>query len=365
VDPGPNPSLESILATGLATGREPASDPDPEVVHLARRELEERLLWKSRGIERRLARAVVGQERAVAAVVRAVRRAAAGLGAPGRPLASLLFLGRTGTGKTLLAETLARELFDGARSLVKIDCGEYALPHEHARLIGSPPGFVGHEEGGQLSRALAEDPARVVLFDEIEKAHPRMHGVLLSILDDGVLTDGRGRRVSFERAVVVLTSNAGAREMGAAGRPLGFAAGGRPGTDGPSSLGRDRLEAIAREALERRFSPEFLGRIDETVLFEELDAAAAESIARLELRDLAIRARRAGRPVAFSQEIARWIARRGFSAEHGARGIARAVRRDVEAPLADLVLEGASGDAADGIARARIESDRIAFEIER
>ena len=249
VDPGPNPSLESILATGLSTGREPASDPDPEVVHLARRELEERLLWKSRGIERRLARAVVGQERAVAAVVRAVRRAAAGLGAPGRPLASLLFLGRTGTGKTLLAETLARELFDGARSLVKIDCGEYALPHEHARLIGSPPGFVGHEEGGQLSRALAEDPARVVLFDEIEKAHPRMHGVLLSILDDGVLTDGRGRRVSFERAVVVLTSNAGAREMGAAGRPLGFAAGGRPGTDGPSSLGRDRLEAIAREAL--------------------------------------------------------------------------------------------------------------------
>jgi len=352
VDFRPNPSFASFLAAdGHAAGLESAAVRPP------RREFEERLLWKSRGIERRLLRSVVGQERAVTSVARAVRRAAAGLAAPDRPLASFLFLGRTGTGKTLLAETLARELFDGRRSLLRVDCGEYALPHEHARLLGSPPGFVGHEEGGHLARALLEDPARVVLFDEIEKAHPRMHGVLLSILDEGNLTDGRGRKIAFDRSVVVLTSNAGAREMVAAARPLGF---GRE-----ALLGPERLEAIAREALERRFSPEFLGRIDETVLFEELDLEAAVAIARLELRDLALRARRAGRRVAFRPEIARWIAERGFSAEYGARGVARAVRREVETPLADLLLDGAASGSADGLARARIDADRVVFDIER
>jgi ATP-dependent Clp protease ATP-binding subunit ClpC len=356
MDPRPDPALEALLSSEpQPAGDEVAGHPVP-----TRREFEERLLWKSRGIEGRIARAVVGQEVAVAAVARAVRRAAAGLGSAGRPLANLLFLGRTGTGKTLLAKTLARELFDGRRSLVRVDCGEYALPHEHARLIGSPPGFVGHEAGGGLVRALAEDPARVVLFDEIEKAHPRMHGLLLSILDEGSLTDGRGKRVSFDRSVVVLTSNAGAKEMAAAARPLGFA----PGSDHGAALGPERLEAIAREALERRFSPEFLGRIDETVLFRELDLDAAEAIARLELRDLAVRARRAGRPVVFRPEIARWIAERGFSAEHGARGIAHAVRREIEAPLAELVLREKDGASPVDLApaRARVEDDRIVFE---
>ncbi len=354
MDPRTDPALEALLSSEpRSAADEVAGAPAP-----TRREFEERLLWKSRGIEGRIARAVIGQETAVAAVARAVRRAAAGLGSPGRPLANLLFLGRTGTGKTLLAKTLARELFDGRRSLVRIDCGEYALPHEHARLIGSPPGFVGHEAGGGLVRALAEDPARVVLFDEIEKAHPRMHGLLLSILDEGSLTDGRGKRVSFERSVVVLTSNAGAKEMAAAARPLGFA----PGS--ASLLGPERLEAIAREALERRFSPEFLGRIDETVLFRELDLQAAEAIARLELRDLAVRARKAGRPVVFRPEIARWIAERGFTAEHGARGIAHAVRREIEAPLAELVLRERDGASQVDLApvRARIEADRVVFE---
>jgi ATP-dependent Clp protease ATP-binding subunit ClpC len=322
-------------------------------------EFEERLRRRAGGIARRLGRTIVGQERAVEAVARAVERAAAGLAAPGRPLANLLFLGRTGTGKTALAEALAREIFGGGpHSLLRIDCGDYSLPHEHARLIGSPPGFVGHEEGGLLARALLEDPARVVLFDEVEKAHPRLHGVLLSILDEGALTDGCGVRVSFERTIVVLTSNAGAFEMSQAGRAVGF--------ERTPVLGAERLRSIAIEALERRFSPELLGRLDETIVFDELDFEDAVRIARAGLRDLAVRSRRAGLSVAFPQVVARWIAERGFSPEYGARGIATAIRRDIEAPLSGLLL-GRSRTRDPGeraIARARIDGDRAAFDLD-
>ncbi len=343
-----NPARSRIDQRSRAPAR---GQPLPE----PRAEFEQRLRWKARGIERRLLRTIVGQDRAVAAVARAVERSASGLAAPGRPLATFLFLGRTGTGKTALAKALARELYGGERrSLVRVDCGEYALPHEHARLIGAPPGYVGHEEGGHLARALLEDPARIVLFDEVEKAHSRLHGVLLSILDEGALTDGRGRRVSFERAIVVLTSNAGAFEMSAAARALGF--------ERSPVLGPDRLRAIALEALERRFSPELLGRLDETVVFAELDLACAERIARAQLLDLALRSRRAGLRVAFPREVARWIAGRGFSPEHGARGIARAIRREIEAPLSALLLGGRAGQAA--LARARIEGDRARFDLE-
>ncbi len=324
-------------------------------------EFEQRLRRKARGVARRLARTIVGQDRAVAAVARAVERAASGLAAPGRPLANLLFLGRTGTGKTALAEALARELFgDGPRSLLRIDCGDYSLPHEHARLIGSPPGFVGHEEGGLLARAMLDDPARVILFDEVEKAHPRLHGVLLSILDEGALTDGCGVRVSFERSIVILTSNAGAFEMSQACRAVGF--------ERAPVLGTQRLHAIALEALERRFSPELLGRLDETIVFEELDLEHAVRIARSGLRDLALRSRRAGQRVAFPVEVARWIAERGFLPEHGARGIARAIRREIEAPLSGLLLDRSSDRAATGahLARARIDrvgGERVVFDL--
>jgi len=336
----------------------------PLPVRIGPEEFEQRLKHRARGIGQRLGRSIVGQERAIAAVARAVQRAASGLAAPGRPLANLLFLGRTGTGKTALAEALSRELFgDDRQALVRIDCGEYSLAHEHARLIGSPPGFVGHEEGGQLTRALLEDPFRVVLFDEVEKAHPRLHGVLLSILDEGGLTDGRGQRVSFERAIVVLTSNAGAFEMSAAARTMGF--GHKP------ALGAERLRAIALEALERRFSPELLGRLDETIVFEELGLTHAREIARLALRDLAVRSRRAGVRVAFGRELSHWIAERGFSPEHGARGIARAIRKEIEGPLSAWIL-GRSGrgrepaeSTAETLVRARVEGGRLALHLDR
>jgi ATP-dependent Clp protease ATP-binding subunit ClpC len=331
----------------------PARDRSPETEPTV--QFEGRLKKRARGLEKRLARRVLGQDRAVRAVARAVERAAAGLAMPGRPLATFLFLGRTGTGKTSLAKALAREVFgDEGRSLVRVDCGEYALPHEHARLIGSPPGFVGHEDGGHLTRALHENPSRVVLFDEIEKAHSRMHGVLLSILEEGALTDGRGRRVRFDRTIVVLTSNEGAMEMAAAARSVGF--------QRETLLGPERLSSIALEALVRRFSPEFLGRVDETIVFEELDLARVELIARGQLFDLALRSRRAGLAVAFPAEIARWIGERSFSPEHGAREVARAIRREVEAPLSRLLLEGVPDGTA--LARARVVDDRVAFAFE-
>jgi ATP-dependent Clp protease ATP-binding subunit ClpC len=214
----------------------------------------------------------------------------------------------------------------------------------------------------------------VVLFDEVEKAHPRLHGVLLSILDEGALTDGRGLRVSFERSIVILTSNAGAFEMSAAARAVGF--------ERAPVLGPERLRAIALEALERRFSPELLGRLDETIVFEELDLQSAERIARTELKNLAMRSRRAGLRVAFRPDVARWIAERGFSPEHGARGIVRAIRKEIEAPLADVLLDprlaplrettrepvgrvrAVSRRKARPLARARIEDGRAVFDLE-
>ena len=303
-----NPALD--IHTVRLAGRAKAGEPRPRGERSAeprRKGTEEfhlRLRRRARDLERRLLRRIVGQDQAVRAVVRAVEKACAGLSSPDRPLGTFLLLGRTGTGKTELARTLAAELFGAgeSRGLVRIDCSEFALAHEYAKLIGAPPGYVGHEDGGQLTEAVLKNPESVVLFDEIEKAHPRMHNLLLAILEEGCLSDSKGRKVSFERTLVLLTSNAGATEMVAARRALGF---GREPVLGP-----DKLRGIALEALERQFSPEFLGRLDETVVFAELDLEAARAIAQRQLGELAARARRRGVRVAFTPAVARWVASR-------------------------------------------------------
>ncbi len=297
----------------------------------------ERLRRRARGLEARLGRSVVGQEQAVRSVARAVSKAAVGLSEESRPLSSFLLVGRTGTGKTELARVLARELFGsdtpGApRKLVRVDCGEFAMAHEYSKLIGSPPGYVGHEDGGQLTDAVAKNPDCVVLFDEIEKAHPRLHNLLLGVLEEGALTDGKGRRVDFSRSLVLLTSNVGAEEVRAASKAVGFG--------DTSDIGRRTLASITSDALEQRFSPEFLGRIDETILFEELEHTSAVKIAKQKLFDLAQRARSRGLMVSFSDGVARWVARRGFSASYGARELKRVVQREIEPELSALMLEG-------------------------
>jgi ATP-dependent Clp protease ATP-binding subunit ClpC len=331
----------------------PAPQPQPQTADAFHQTLRKRV----RDLGDRLKRRVIGQDVAVGSLVRAVEKSAAGLQAPGRPLGAFLFVGRTGTGKTELARSLALELFGESKNkgLVRIDCSEFALAHEYAKLIGAPPGYVGHEDGGQLTEAVMKNPESVVLFDEIEKAHPRMHNILLSILEDGMLTDSKGRHVPFDRTLVVMTSNAGAAEMVAARRTVGF--------QRTPTIGKEHLRELAVDALERQFSPEFLGRIDETIVFAELEPKSAQAIAQRQLTDLATRARKRGLRVAFTPAVARWIATKGFSTDYGARELRRVIQREIEGPLSKLLIDGSVPKTA--LVRARVHADAPVFEVER
>ncbi len=289
-------------------------------------------------LEDDLHRRVIGQEAAVHAVAETIRHARAGLAEPDRPLGSFLFMGPTGVGKTELVKALAERLFATEKSLVRIDMSEYREPHTVARLIGSPPGYVGYGEGGQLTEPVRRRPYSVVLLDEIEKAHPEVWNVLLQVLDDGRLTDGEGRTIDFTNTVVVMTSNLGA---GQAKRPLGFAA----ETAAPAE---DRMLGAAKRA----FLPEFLNRIDEIVVFEPLDEEQVKRIAELICARVTARLR-AERGVELEVEpaLVDRLAREGFDAEFGARPLKRHVRRTLEKELTRAILDGRLSDGVRVTAR--------------
>jgi ATP-dependent Clp protease ATP-binding subunit ClpB len=296
-------------------------------------------------LEERLHERLVGQEEAISAVSDAIRRSRAGLGDPDRPIGSFLFLGPTGVGKTELAKTLAELLFDDEKSMIRIDMSEYMERHSVSRLVGAPPGYVGYDEGGQLTEAIRRRPYSVVLLDEIEKAHGDVFNVLLQVLDDGRLTDGQGRTVDFTNTVLIMTSNAGSEFV------LG-------------ELSHDEIRDRVDGVLRQTFRPEFLNRIDETVIFHRLTELEIRKIVDLQVERLVRRVE--ARRVAFEVTDAAkdLLAREGYDPTYGARPLKRAIQRLLENPLALRLLEGDIGDGARVIAETSDTEDGIVFTIE-
>jgi ATP-dependent Clp protease ATP-binding subunit ClpB len=275
-------------------------------------------------MENRLRTRVVGQEEAVVAVANAVRRARAGLQDPNRPIGSFLFLGPTGVGKTELTKALAEFLFDDETAMVRIDMSEYMEKHSVARLIGAPPGYVGYEEGGALTEAVRRRPYQVILFDEVEKAHPDVFNVLLQVLDDGRLTDGQGRTVDFRNTLIVLTSNLGSEILANQ-------------AEGHDS---DEVREGVMEVVRASFRPEFLNRLDEILLFHRLSRANMTGIVEIQLGRL--RKLLADRKITLSlDEAAReWLGEKGYDPVYGARPLKRVIQRSLQNPLASMILEG-------------------------
>ena len=293
-------------------------------------------------MEEQLHQRVVGQDEAVAAVSEAIRRSRSGLSDPRRPIGSFMFLGPTGVGKTELAKALAEVLFDDESNMVRIDMSEYAERHTTARLIGAPPGYVGFDEGGQLTEAVRRRPYRVVLFDEIEKAHPEVFNVLLQVLDDGRLTDGHGRTVDFRNTVIIMTSNLGTGEFGR--QRLGLVGGRAP--DSRNQAAEDeRIRESVMEALKRNLRPEFLNRIDEIVVFHPLTQEQIVSIVGLMAAEVQERLQERHISFSLTHAASEWLAKEDYDPTFGARPLRRAIQRRVENPLSKGIL---AGDYADG-----------------
>lgn len=281
-----------------------------------------------------LARRVVGQQEAVERIARTIRRSRAGLKDENRPIGVFLFVGPTGVGKTLLAKEVSKWLFDEQRGLIRIDMSEYAEKHNVARLIGSPPGYVGYGEGGQLTEAVRRQPYAVVLFDEIEKAHPEVFNAMLQIFDEGHLTDGSGRKVDFRNTIIIMTSNVGSRTVVQKSVQVGY-----------STPSKNVTEAAAprfeyRRALEQTFAPEFLNRIDDIVLFRTLEANDVERIVELELERLLVRTGRLGFKVKVTDTAKRRLAAMGYESRYGVRSLKRTLMDNVEEPLSTLIIDG-------------------------
>jgi len=289
-------------------------------------------------MEEKLHERIVGQEEAVAAVSRAVRRARAGLKDPKRPIGSFIFLGPTGVGKTELARALAEFLFGDENALIRIDMSEYSERHTVSRLVGAPPGYVGYEEGGQLTEQVRRRPYSVVLLDEIEKAHPEVFNVLLQILDDGRLTDAQGRTVDFKNTVLIMTSNVGAPQIERDAPVLGF----RATTDERVEQQRayERMRDLVMEELKRTFRPEFLNRIDEIIVFRPLTKEQMHSIVRILLERVRRELRGQGMEIEFTDALRELLVQEGFDPQYGARPLRRAIQRLVEDPLSDELLRG-------------------------
>jgi ATP-dependent Clp protease ATP-binding subunit ClpA len=296
---------------------------------------------------------VIGQDQAVEAVAEALRRARAGLKDPKRPIGSFIFLGPTGVGKTELARALAQYLFDDEEAMIRLDMSEYQERHTVSRMVGAPPGYVGYDEGGALTEAVRRRPYRVILFDEIEKAHPDLFNLLLQILDDGRLTDGQGRTVDFRNTIIIMTSNLGTSSENK-GR-FGFVTS-RAADDGQREQRQEQVEKALREA----FRPEFLNRIDEIIVFEPLTEKELSQIVELLLREVANRLSDRKVEVEVTEAAKAELVKEGYDRVYGARPLKRTIQRRIENPLAKRILGSEFGEG--DVIRVDYDGEEFRFE---
>ena len=276
---------------------------------------------------------VIGQDEAISKVVKAIRRNRAGLKDPNKPIGSFIFLGPTGVGKTHLSQALSQEMFDAENALIRIDMSEYMEKFAVSRLIGAPPGYIGYEEGGQLTEKVRRKPYSVVLLDEIEKAHPDVFNILLQALDDGIMTDSLGRKVSFKNTIIIMTSNIGARELKDFGQGIGF------NTTARKDNANTHAKGVIQKALQRAFSPEFLNRIDDVIIFNDLSKEHISKIIDIELVKLVNRINELGFEISISKDAKLYIAEKGYDNKFGARPLKRAIQKYLEDPLSEYIID--------------------------
>lgn len=338
-----NPSLEihQVSIPSNEDGNQAMLNDDPFLPRPGNDQSRQQLFRRVTNLERSLRQKVIGQDSAITSLVRAVKKAAVGLKRPTHPVGTFLLVGRTGTGKTELAKSMAKSLFDDPTAMIRVDCSEYALPHEYAKLIGSPPGYIGHNEGGFLTEGIKNKPTSVVLFDEVEKAHYKVHNLLLQLLDEGIITDSKGQTVSFHQALILMTSNLGIEKIDAVRTRMGFSA-----AHQRQSLNDIDLKEVTNEALREFFRPEFVNRIDEVIMFNPLDEKVCQRIAGNMLREVSELLKRRGITATFSAQVRVRLAKQGFSEEFGARELRRLIKRHIEDPLTELILDNDLGTGA-------------------
>ena len=292
-----------------------------------------------KGMAQELKQHVIAQDKAIDKMVKAIQRNRVGLKEPNHPIGVFMFLGPTGVGKTYLAKKLAEFMFGSTDALIRIDMSEYTESFNVSRLIGAPPGYVGYEEGGQLTERVRRHPYSIVLLDEIEKAHGNVFNLLLQVLDEGRLTDGNGRFVDFRNTVIIMTSNAGTRQLKDFGRGVGFNAGSSSALM-LNEQDKEHARQIVQKALSKQFSPEFLNRLDEIITFDQLDINAIKQIIDVELKGLYKRIADLGYTIDLSDEAKAFVAEKGYDVQFGARPLKRAIQNYIEDGISDLIVNG-------------------------
>jgi len=286
---------------------------------------------------------VIAQDTAIEKIAKAIQRNQVGIKDPNHPIGAFMFLGPTGVGKTYLAKQLAHYMFGSDDALIRIDMSEYAESFNASRLIGAPPGYVGYEEGGQLTERVRRHPYSIVLLDEIEKAHASIYNLLLQVLDEGRLTDGNGRKIDFRNTVIIMTSNTGTRQLKDFGQGIGFTATRLNGVNMTAS-DKEYARGIIQKSLSKQFAPEFLNRLDEIITFDQLDLEAIKKIIDIELRGLLQRMQELGHPLHITEAAKEFVATKGYDVQFGARPLKRAIQTYIEDVVSEQILSGNLGD---------------------